>query len=127
MLTGFPKQEAKEERQPCDLLLWSGQEQFQQDSEAAPGTPTRLLPLFLWSINLQLPWEASPDVTKCAVGTTTHHWETAVGICQGKNAFIQPLCPRGMETRHGNRKPLWVLLFFRHELAFWIFFKAMES
>lgn len=106
MLTGFPRQEAKEGRQPCDLLPGLGQERFQQDSEAASGTPTRLLPPFLWSINLQLPWEASPDVTKCVLRTTAHHWEMAVGIYQGKSAFIQPPCPRGMETRHGNRKPV---------------------
>lgn len=29
MLTGFPREEAKEGRQPCDLLPGSGQEWFQ--------------------------------------------------------------------------------------------------
>lgn len=86
-----------------------GRNGFNRIRKQPPGTLTRLLPPFLWSIKLQLPWEASPDVTKCAVCTTAHRWETAVGICQGKNAFIQPLCPRGMETRHGNRRPPWDL------------------
>lgn len=127
MVTGFPGQEAKVGRQLCHLLPGLGQERFQQALGAAPDTPIRLLPPFLWSTNPQVPWEASPDVTECAVGTTAHCWEMAVGICQGKNAFVQSPKEGAWKPRHGNRKPSWELLGFRHEIAFWTFSKPVGS
>lgn len=89
VVTSFPGQEPKAGRQPCHLPPGPGQEWFQRAPAAAPDTSPRLLPPFLWSRNPQVPWEASPDVTECAAGTAAHCWETAVGICQGKNYF----CP----------------------------------
>lgn len=99
MLTGFPKQEAKEGRQPCDLLLWSGQEQFQQDSEAAPGTPTRLLPPFLWSIKSTTPLGS---ITRCHQVCCGYHNPSlgdGCGNLPGEKCFY----PTTMSKGHGNQ------------------------